>query len=157
MYKAEWLPHALYVNFYHFPLLIVDHSIESTDEQYIALALPEWLSLLLWVCPCSLVLGLPFVYILYKYIIYCLVITSEGLPQWLSGEESAGSAGAIGDSGSIPGSGRSPGGAHDKPLQYSCLENPRTEDPGGLQFTGNWSNLAHTQATSEETNQTYFT
>ena len=60
----------------------------------------------------------------------------HGLSQWLSGEESAGSAGAIGDSGSIPGSGRSPGGAHDKPLQYSHLENPRTEDPGGLQFAG---------------------
>ena len=25
--------------------------------------------------------------------------------------------------GLIPGSERSPGGAHDKPLQYSCLEN----------------------------------
>ena len=24
----------------------------------------------------------------------------------------------------IPGLGRSPGGAHDNPLQYSCLENP---------------------------------
>ena len=85
MYKAEWLPHTLYVNFYHFPLLIVNHSIESTDEQYIALALPEWLSLLLWVCPCSLVLGLPFVYILYKYIIYCLVIHIGGsfpVAQW---------------------------------------------------------------------------
>ena len=87
----------------------------------------------------------------------------EDLPQWLSGEESTSSAGAIGDSGSIPGSGRSPGGGHDKPLQYSCLENPRTEDPGGLLFaglqriTGDGSNLAHTQATLEETNQTYFT
>ena len=28
------------------------------------------------------------------------------------------------DEGLIPGSGRSPGGAHDNPLQYSCLENP---------------------------------
>ena len=35
------------------------------------------------------------------------------------------SAGDIGDVGSIPVWGRSPGGGHDKPLQYSCLENPR--------------------------------
>ena len=33
-------------------------------------------------------------------------------------------AGDIRDAGLIPGSGRSPGGGHDKPLQYSCLENP---------------------------------
>ena len=30
----------------------------------------------------------------------------------------------IKDPGSIPGSGRSPGGGHEKPFQYSCLENP---------------------------------
>ena len=35
--------------------------------------------------------------------------------------------------GSIPGSGRSPGGGHGNPLQYSCLENPWTEEPGGFQ------------------------
>ena len=29
------------------------------------------------------------------------------------------------DTGSIPGLGRSPGGEHGKPLQYSCLENPK--------------------------------
>ena len=34
---------------------------------------------------------------------------------------------------SIPGSGRSPGGGHGTPLQYSCLENPWPEEPGGLQ------------------------
>ena len=43
------------------------------------------------------------------------------LPQWLSGEESACSAG---DTGSIPGLGKCPGGGHGNPLQYSCLENP---------------------------------
>ena len=41
--------------------------------------------------------------------------------QWLSGKESACSAG---DTGLIPGSGRSPGGRTDNPLQYSCQENP---------------------------------
>ena len=35
--------------------------------------------------------------------------------------------------GSIPGSGRSPGEGNGNPLQYSCLENPWTEEPGGLQ------------------------
>ena len=44
----------------------------------------------------------------------------SGLPQWLSGQESA----CKGDTGSIPGSGRSPGGRHGNPLQNSCLENP---------------------------------
>jgi len=33
-------------------------------------------------------------------------------------------AGDISDLGLIPESGRFPGGEHDKPLQYSCLENP---------------------------------
>ena len=37
---------------------------------------------------------------------------------------------------SISGSGRSPGGGHSNPLQYSCLENPVEEEPGGLQFMG---------------------
>ena len=50
--------------------------------------------------------------------------------------------------GSIPGSGRSPGGGD--PLQYSCLENPWTEEPGRLQsiwlhrVRHGWSDLAHT-------------
>ena len=37
-----------------------------------------------------------------------------------------------GDVGSILGSGRSPGEVNGNPLQYSCLENPWTEEPGGL-------------------------
>ena len=45
-------------------------------------------------------------------------------------------AGDIRDADLIPGSGRSPGGGHDSSLQYSCLENPWTEEPGGLQFSG---------------------
>ena len=47
-----------------------------------------------------------------------------GLPRWLSGKESACSAGAVGDTGSVPGWGRSPGGGHGNPLQYSCQEIP---------------------------------
>ena len=57
----------------------------------------------------------------------------NGLPWWLSGKESACNAG---DLGSIPGSGRSPREGTGYPLQYSCLENSWTEEPGGLQSMG---------------------
>ena len=43
------------------------------------------------------------------------------------------------DVGLIPGSGRSPGGGHGYPFQYSCLENPWTEEPGRLQSIGSQS------------------
>ena len=55
---------------------------------------------------------------------FCHMPFIWGLPQWLSGKESACIAGTAGDSGSIPGSGRSPGERHGDPLQYSCPENP---------------------------------
>ena len=42
-------------------------------------------------------------------------------------------AGDLRDVGSIPGWGRCPGEGNGNPLWYSCLENPRTEEPGGLQ------------------------
>ena len=42
-------------------------------------------------------------------------------------------AGDIRDVDSIPRLGRSPGRGHGDPLQDSCLENPWTEEPGGLQ------------------------
>ena len=45
-------------------------------------------------------------------------------------------AGDMRDPGLIPGSGRSPGGEYGNPLQYSCLGNPLTEEPGGLQSMG---------------------
>jgi len=41
-------------------------------------------------------------------------------------------AGDIRDMGLISGLGRSPGGGHGNPLQYSCLENHRTEEPSRL-------------------------
>ena len=55
---------------------------------------------------------------------------SMGFPGGSDGKESAGNAG---DPGSIPGSGRSPGEGNGKPLQYSCLENPK--DGGAWQAT----------------------
>ena len=54
----------------------------------------------------------------------------EGFPCGSDGKESAlpGS-----NPGLIPGSGRSPAEGHSYPLQYSCLENFMTEEPGRLQ------------------------
>ena len=46
------------------------------------------------------------------------------------------SARVLRDAGLIPRSGRSPGEGHGNPLQYSCLKNPMTEEPGGLQSMG---------------------
>ena len=51
---------------------------------------------------------------------------------------------------------KSPGGGHSNPFQYSCLEIPWTEEPGGLQSMGlqrvghDWSNLAHTARNQQE-------
>ena len=42
----------------------------------------------------------------------------------------------LGDAGSTPGLERSPGGGHGNPFQYSCLENPWTEEPSKLQSIG---------------------
>ena len=44
------------------------------------------------------------------------------------------SAWNVEDPGSIPRSGRSPGEGNGFPLQFSCLENSMTGEPGGLQF-----------------------
>ena len=51
-------------------------------------------------------------------------------------KNSLANTGDTGDSVSIPGSGRSPGGGNGNSLQYSCLENPMKEEPGGLQSMG---------------------
>ena len=46
------------------------------------------------------------------------------------------SASSAGDLGLIPRSGTSPRDGIGNPLQYSCLENPWTEEPGRLQSMG---------------------
>ena len=51
-------------------------------------------------------------------------------------KNSAAHAGDIRDSGLIPGSGRCPRRGQSNPLQYFCLENPWTEEAGGLQSIG---------------------
>ena len=45
----------------------------------------------------------------------------------------AASAGDVKEAGSMPESGKCPGGGHGNPLQYSCLDNPHRQVPGGLQ------------------------
>ena len=53
---------------------------------------------------------------------------------------------AKGDLGSIPGSKRSPGEGNGNPLQYSCLENPWTEEPGRFPVHG-FARVGHDLAT----------
>ena len=55
-------------------------------------------------------------------------------------------SGDVRDMGLIPESGRSPRGGHSNPLQYSCLENPWTEEPGGYSPWGH-KELDTTEAT----------
>ena len=69
-------------------------------------------------CPCPL--G--------KLLFWC-----QGFPRGSDGKESACK---VGDLSLIPGSGRSPEKGNGNPLQYSCLESPWTEEPGGLLFHG---------------------
>ena len=71
----------------------------------------------------------------------------DGLPQWLSGEDSVCSAGATG---SVPGSGRPSGGGHDNPLQHSCLKNSWTVEPGGLQSMGSQKSWTHNLVTPQQ-------
>ena len=49
------------------------------------------------------------------------------------GSDDKESACNAGDLGSVPGWGRPPGEREGNPLQYPCLENPMTEEPGRLQ------------------------
>ena len=47
-------------------------------------------------------------------------------------KNSPANAGDARDASLIPGLERSPEGRNGNPLQYSCVENPRTEECGGL-------------------------
>ena len=57
-------------------------------------------------------------------------------PGFLGGSDGKESACNARDRGWIPGLERSPGEGNGNPLQYSCLENSRAEEPGGLQSMG---------------------
>ena len=61
----------------------------------------------------------------------------------------------VGDMGSIPGSGRFPGEGNDNPLQHSCWQIPRTEEPGGLQSMG-CKQLDMTEQLNNEREHKYF-
>ena len=62
--------------------------------------------------------------------INCFLQSSLGFP---GGSHCEDSAGNTGDVGSIPELARSPGEGNGSSLQCSCLEIPRTEEPGGPQ------------------------
>ena len=55
-----------------------------------------------------------------------------------------------GDTGSMPWLGRSCGVGNGNPLQFSCLGNPWTEEPGGLQSMGS-QRIRHNWATKHST------
>ena len=59
-----------------------------------------------------------------------------GFPGSASGKELPANEADIRDLGSIPGSEICPGDGHGNPLQYACLDNPWTEEPGRLQSMG---------------------
>ena len=69
----------------------------------------------------------------YTYIEKTYIYMSLGFPDGSDGKEPACN---VGNLGLISGLRRSPEGRHGNPLQYSCLENPWTEEPGGLQSRG---------------------
>ena len=70
--------------------------------------------------------------------------------EFSAGSEGKGSPCSAGDLGSIPGSGRSAGEGHGNPPQYSCLETPRTEEPGKLLSVG-WQRVGHNWAANTHT------
>ena len=70
----------------------------------------------------------------------------RGFPAGTSGKEAACQCRKLKDSGSIHVLGRSPGGGHSNTLQYYCLENFMTEEPGRLQSIG-LQRLNKTEAT----------
>ena len=63
----------------------------------------------------------------------------KNVPQFVvipGGSDSKVSVYNVRDLGLIPGWGRFPGEGNGNPLQYACLENPMTGEPGRLQSMG---------------------
>ena len=75
------------------------------------------------------------------------ILWSRPEPWWLSGKELTCNAG---DAGSIPGLGRSPGVGNGNPLPYPCLENPWTEEPGGLYSPWDRKRVGHDLTTKQQ-------
>ena len=72
------------------------------------------------------------------------------LPRFAGGSEDKELACNMGELGSSPALRRSPGEGNGNPVQYTCLENSMTEEPGELQSMGlqrvrhNWATNTHT-------------
>ena len=78
-----------------------------------------------------------------QYVIFCICLSLSimflrfiSVPFMGIGSDGKESACNEGDLGLIPGSGRSLGEGNGNPLQYSCLENPWTKEPGGSSLWG---------------------
>ena len=84
----------------------------------------------------------------YKSLFTCF--PDGGFPGGSVGKEPGCNAGDTGDVGLIPGWGRSLGMGNSNPLQYSCLENPRTEEPGELHGLRGPKGLATTERRSTD-------
>ena len=76
----------------------------------------------------------------YIYVCVCVCVCVCVYTQYVNprpgGSDGKESSCNAGDLGLIPGLGRSPGVGYGNPLQYSCLENPWTEEHDGLQSMG---------------------
>ena len=80
------------------------------------------------------------------HLFHTCLLSTKSFP---GGSDSKESVCKVGDLGSIPGSGRSPGEENGNPLQYFCLENSWTEEPGGLQSM--WSQrVGHDLVTQQQ-------
>ena len=93
-------------------------------------------------CPCHShiwgVLRALWLYLINLWIpLPCKVFNTRlGFPDDSAVKNPPANVGDIGDVGLVLGLGRSPGGGNCNPLQYSCLEIPWTEEPGGLESMG---------------------
>ena len=101
-------------------------------------------------------------YCLYVMYLKCFAFTFQlidsmktlvGLPGGSEGKESTCSAG---DLGSIPGLGRAPGEGKGYPPQYTCLENPWAEEPGGLLQSLGSQRVRHNWVTHTDTHFFFF-
>ena len=68
----------------------------------------------------------------YIYVCVCVCVYTQYVNPSPGGSDGKESSCNAEDLGLIPGLGRSPGVGHGNPLQYSCLENPWTEEHDGL-------------------------
>ena len=67
-----------------------------------------------------------------KYSLICFSLVLRASPVAQLAKNLPANTGPIGDAGSIPRLGRSSEEGNDNSHQYSCMENPMAEEPGGL-------------------------